>query len=86
MVGSGIGNLGTDSIPRGFVYECSCSAVFRQGDDFPAKWIESESRIEIISGTEALATKTGCELSVTMKGNASTLGEAQPDAADTPIR
>jgi TonB family protein len=86
MAGSGTGNLWTNGIPRGFVYEGSCSAMFRQYDDFPAKWIESESRIEIIPGIEALTTKTGCELSVTMKDNASTLGEAQPETADTPIQ
>jgi hypothetical protein len=88
-IGSGYGNLypgvtSPASSPRGFAYTCSCSPAFRRGKDFPAKWNEPESRLEIVTGVRQGAVMKTCEFTVTMQTTIFTLKDGKPVAVDSP--
>jgi TonB family protein len=79
-MGSGYGNLWTGVSPRGFAYTTSCvSGIFAVGILF-AKWIEPESRLEILTAANGIM-KT-CALEVTMHNTIFTLKDGQAVAAD----
>ena len=64
---AGHGNLLNAASVVGFAYDCSCSQSFVPGR-YPARWMESESRLEIALGFDpSTENQKACELQVTMQ-------------------
>lgn len=83
---SGYGNLWAGGFPRGFTFESSCGPTVHQVSDFPAKWNEPESKLEIVTAVEwGMKTLTTCEIRVTnMRSTIFTLKDGQVVAVDPP--
>ena len=84
-IGSGYGNLLGGGLPRGFRYTTSCVPGFNRLGTLLARWIEPESRLEILTAFEP-ATKVmkSCEFKVTMQSAIFTLKDGQAIAVDPP--
>jgi TonB family protein len=82
-IGSGYGNLVGAGPARGFIYTTDCSPGLQEVRNLPARWIEPESRLEILmaSGPKTGVTKP-CELKVSMQNALFTLRDGQVVAAD----
>jgi hypothetical protein len=64
---------------RGVNYDCSCNQPFEQIDGYPAKWIDSELRLEMALGfDECTGKQKAGELREAMKNTAYTPRDAQP--------
>jgi TonB family protein len=84
-IGSGYANLWTGGSPRGFIYTQLCNSVFRQGGDYPAKWNEPESSLEIVTAyDQPMGGVQVCEFKVAMQNSIFTLQDGKPVAADPP--
>jgi len=65
--GSGYGNAFEAGVPRGFSFDCSCNQKLGANSNYPARWVQPDSRIEIALGYDAnTARQKSCELEVIM--------------------
>lgn len=63
----GYGEIVPAGRPRGFMYECFCKPPVDLNHSYPAKWIQSESRLEVALGVDQTTGKQKvCELRVKM--------------------
>jgi TonB family protein len=79
MTGAGYGNIGTGDNLRRFMYDCTCGQRFGQRIGYPAKWLDSEPRIEMALGfDESTGKQKVCELHVTTQNGIYTPKDGQP--------